>query len=159
MEQLGLAFGVILMIMGAGYLFKAFVAIAQGKIWYWSGFLPLTVISPWLIFCPPNERKEKGIAKVKDAIWAPIFFGPVFTILGIVCLSAGADMANLPGTATTNRLLTSWTSDKTPVIVFDKKHYKMQFPAAMKTAGKISKLIFNTQADIKEQDKLLPTGG
>ncbi len=76
-----------------------------------------------------------------------------------MCLSAGADMANLPGTATTNKLLTSWTSDKTPVIVFDKKHYKMQFPAAMKTASKISRLIFNTQADIKEQDKLLPTGG
>ncbi|MBX9949042.1 MAG: hypothetical protein K2Y39_07760 [Candidatus Obscuribacterales bacterium] len=159
MEQLGLALGVILMIMGAGYLFKAFVAIAQGRIWYWTGFLPLTIISPWLIFCPPNERKEKAIAKVKDAIWAPIFFGPVFTIMGVVCLSAGADMANLPGTSTTNRLLTSWTSDKTPVIVFDKKNYKLQFPAAVKTANKITKIIFGTQAGIKEQDKLLPTGG
>ncbi len=157
MEQLGIGLGVFLMLLGLGYLFKAYVAIAQGRIWYWSGFLPLTIISPWLIFNPPDERKANSVAKVKDAIWAPVFFGPVFVILSVMCLSAGADLSNLPGTATTNKVLTSWTSDKTPVIVFDKKHYKMQFPAAVKTANKITAMFFGGKVKEKEEDKLLIT--
>ncbi len=158
MEQLGIGLGVVLMLLGLGYLFKAYVAIAQGRFWYWSGFLPLTIISPWLIFNPPDDRKANAIAKVKDTIFAPIFFGPVFTILSVLCLSAGGDLANLPGTATTNKVLTSWTSDKTPVIVFDKKHYKMQFPAVVKTANKITNMFFRNNLNIKDQDKLLPPG-
>lgn len=156
MEQLGIGLGVFLMLLGLGYLFKAYVAIAQGRFWYWTGFLPLTVISPWLIFNPPDDRKSNAIAKSKDTIWAPLFFGPVFTVLSVLCVSAGADLANLPGTSTTNRVLTSWTSDKTPVIVFDKKHYKMQFPAVVKTANKLTSLIFGVKMNIHEKDKLLP---
>ena len=159
MEQLGFVLGIVLIIFGGGYLFKAFVAVFQGRIWYWDGFLPLTIISPFLVFCPPNERKANAIAKVKDALWAPIFFGPVFLILGVVMMSAGADLANLPGTSTTNRVLTCWTSDKTPVIVFDKKHYKMQFPAVVKTANKISRMFFGGVINVQEKDKLLPAGG
>lgn len=159
MDLLMPALGVVLMLMGAGYLYKAFIAIVQGRLWYFSGFLPFTIVSPWFVFAPPDERKSNSLAKVKDAIWVPIFFGPIFVICSILCLSAGADLANLPGTSTTNRILTSWTSDKTPVIVFDKKHYKMQFPAMVKTANKISKMFFNRTVEIKEQDKLLPAGG
>ncbi len=159
MEQLGVVLGVILMLVGAGYLFKAYVAIVQGRLWYFSGFLPLTLISPWFVFAPPDERKAKSMSKVMDAIWVPIFFGPIFVICSVLCLSAGGDLANLPGTATTNKVLTSWTSDKTPVIVFDKKHYKMQFPAVVKTANRIFGMFFGGKVNINEQDKLLPPNG
>lgn len=158
-EQLGVGLGVVLMLVGLGYLFKAFIAIGQGRLWYWTGFLPLTLISPWLIFNPPNERKEKSLSKVKEALWVPLFFGPMFLFCSFCCLVAGADLANLPGSKMTNNFLTSWTSDKTPIVVFDKKHYKMQFPAAIKTANKITKMFFGGGIlQIKQEDKLLPPG-
>ncbi len=65
-------------------------------------------------------------------------------------------MANLPGTATTNKMFTYFLPDKTPLIVFDKKHYRMAFPAVVTTTKRIAKLFFGNTLGLKGSDDLTP---
>lgn len=145
--------GILLMIMGLVYFHKSFMAGVQGKLWYWQGFLPFTLISPWIVVFPP---KEKTLCKVKEAMWVHAFFGPIFFASAIIALSTGADLTGLPGTKTTNSMFTYFLPDKTPLIVFDKTHYRVQFPAVVRTSQKLAKLFFNNTLGMKQSDNLTP---
>jgi hypothetical protein len=152
-DQINMIVGILLMVMGLVYFHKSFMAGVQGKMWYWQGFLPFTLISPWIVVFKP---KENSLCKEKEAMWVHAFFGPAFFCSAIIALSAGADMANLPGTATTNKLFTMFLPDKTPLIVFDKKHYRMQFPAVVTTSKKLAKLFFANTLGLSQKDDLTP---
>lgn len=152
-DQINMVAGIVLMIMGCVYFHKSFMAGVQGKMWYWQGFLPFTLISPWIVVFPP---KENTLCKVKEAMWVHAFFGPVFFASAVVALSAGADLTGLPGTKTTNWMFTYFLPDKTPLIVFDKQHYRIYFPAVVTTSKKLAKLFFGNTLGLKGNDDLTP---
>lgn len=152
-DQINMLVGILLMVMGCVYIHKSYMAGIRGQMWYWQGFLPFTLISPWTCVIPP---KENSLIKVKEAMWVHAFFGPIFFLSAVVALSCGADLANLPGTKTTNWLFTYFLPDKTPFIVFDKNHYGVQFPAAVSNSKKLAKLFFGNTLGLKAQDDLTP---
>ena len=41
--------GVVFMLLGCSFMYKAFLAMIRGKLTYWDGFLPLTLLSPFTI--------------------------------------------------------------------------------------------------------------
>lgn len=145
--------GILVIIMWCVYIHKSYMAGIQGKLWYWQGFLPFTLISPWICVFPP---KEKSLIKYKEAMWVHAFFGPVFFFSAVVALSTGFDLTGLPGTKTTNYLFTALLPDKTPFIVFDKTHYRVQFPAIVSNSKKLAKLFFGNTLGLKGSDDLTP---
>lgn len=152
-DQINMLVGILLMLMGCVYIHKGYMAFIKGKMWYWQGFLPFTLISPWVCVLPP---KENSLIKVKEAMWVHAFFGPIFFFSAVVALSCGADLANLPGTKTVNAGFTYFLPDKTPFIVFTKRNYNVQFPAIVSNSKKLAKLFFGNTLGLKSQDDLTP---
>ncbi len=152
-DQINMLIGIVLILMGFIYIHKSYMAGIQGKMWYWQGFLPFTLISPWVCVFPP---KEKSLIKYKEAMWVHAFFGPIFFFSAVIALSAGFDLTGLPGTKTTNSMFTYFLPDKTPLMVFDKNHYRMQFPAIVSNGKKLAKLFFGNTLGLKSNDDLTP---
>ncbi len=152
-DQISMIIGILVVILGCVYAHKAWMAGVQGKIWYWQGFLPFTLVSPWIVIFPP---KENSLCKVKEAMWIHLVMGPAFLISALVMISSGLDLTGLPGTEYVNSFFTMGTPDKTPIIVFDKKRYSLRFPAVVKTGQKAAKMFFDLNMKLKGEDDLLP---
>src|SRR5277367_6533367 len=87
--------GVIFMLLGVSFMYKAFLAMIRGKLFYWDGFLPLTIISPFTIHLPAGKN---SLIKSTEALWVHLLMGPIFMFTSILFIAAGADLADLPGT-------------------------------------------------------------
>lgn len=157
-EQIKMLIGVLLLILSASFAYKAFMSIVHGKVWIWTGFLPFTLVSPWLVHLPP---KPNSLTKEVQAMWVHMLIGPLMFVTMLLTLVAGSDLVGWPGSELANKLFTANNPDKTPAIQFDKDHYRYSFPAMARAGKKLEKMVFHTKVFEEEKDKLLqggPTG-
>lgn len=140
--------GVMLIIIGCSFFYKMWQAMVKGRVQYWSGFLPITIISPWLIHGPQGKR---SLIKEAEGLWVHMIFGPIFLITTVLTLGAGCDLAGLPGTKLLNYLL---TGGKGNIAVEFDRHTGYRFPIFNKV-GPVLAHIFSTEVGMKEKDALL----
>jgi hypothetical protein len=149
-----IAFGVLLIIVGASFGYKTWQALIRGRMLVWHGFLPFTIVSPFLTHLPPGKN---SLVKWKEAMWVHVIFGPVFFIVMVLCIGAGIDFVGLPGTQTLNDLLTGNKAGAPPAIVFSKRT-GYQFPFIPRASAHFGKL-FGGRIGLNDKDKLYDTNG
>ncbi|MBZ0187932.1 MAG: hypothetical protein K8F91_16920 [Candidatus Obscuribacterales bacterium] len=145
------AIGAFLIVIGLSYCYKGWNATVLGRCYYWAGFLPFTLVSPWFIHLPPGKN---SLVKVREGILCHVFLGPLFFISAIICLLVGTDMIGLPGTDTANFILNAGNSGKAPAIIYSPP-LRYNFPIVARAGKQINK-IFNTQFYEDPGKSLLP---
>jgi len=145
-------FGLFLIVLGGSFSYKFFMASVLGRLTYWRGFLPLTIISPWFTHLPPGKRT---LVKHTQGLWVHILMGPIFLICAALCFSAGADYIGLPGTETMNYILNGGNITRPTCVTFDKTHFRFGFPLLVRSGTILGKKIDKFQIDEKEDQKLL----
>lgn len=148
--HLDIVVGYLMIVLGLSFCWKSFQAMVKGKMRYWDGFLPFTLISPFTLHLPAGKR---SLVKETEGLWIHMLMGPIFMFCAILCIAGGADLANLPGTATLNLALNGGKVG-TDAITFD-KHSGYRFPIMAK-AGPIFKKMFASDLGISERDKMVP---
>ena len=136
--------GVILLVLGLSFAWKGWMACVMGRFYYWEGFLPFTVISPWLIHLPPSKR---SLVKAKEGMLAHIIMGPSFFLCAILALCAGADMIGWPGTTTLNLVINGLDRNKDTAVSFDPDTGRYSFPMLKKSGGKLYTNLFESKID------------
>jgi uncharacterized membrane protein len=122
--------GVLLIALGLSFFWKSILALFLGDVTYWSGFLPITLISPLFIHLPP---KEGTLIKKTRAFWIHFTVGPLFFFLSLALMSAGADQLGLPGSQAVNWVLTMGKPNAPAAITYSRSGgYKLNF---LKTMG------------------------
>lgn len=96
--------GVFLVLLGLSYAYRFLLAALWGKMWYWKGFLPITIVSPLFIHFPPGKN---SLIHTKQDWWVHIVLGPIFFFASVGCLAAGADQLGYDGTNKVNNLVQS----------------------------------------------------
>jgi len=86
--QASLAVGILLMAVGVSFFYKAVIALIKGRTEYWTGFLPLTIISPFLIHLPGGTN---SLIKYAEGMWVVAVMAPIFIVLSVLCSLAGAE--------------------------------------------------------------------
>lgn len=141
--------GWVLMILGGSFAWKCYRALVQGKLTYWQGFLPFSIISPLLVH---TKVKEGTLLKDTTGLWVHLLMGPVFFILSTLFLAIGADLAGFPGTDTLNLILGCGNPTAPPAIVYN-KNYSFSFPIFVRAAHKFEKSINTVIIPLKEKDR------
>jgi hypothetical protein len=142
--------GVLLMLLGLSFGYKFFMASMMGKMTYWAGleqfgwyFAPMTIlVTPLFVHTPP---KSTNLIKTKTAGWIHLVWGPVFFLLSLMMLVAGADYLGLPGTQCMNMVLTCGRTDVPPAIIYQPP-FSYKFPIIKRARKTIFKIL---TADIK----------
>ena len=150
--QAQIVLGVLVMILGVSFGWKAFQAMVKGKLKYWEGFLPFTLISLFALHGPSGKR---SLVKETEGLWVHMVMGPIYLITSVLVICAGADLANLPGVSTLNLVLNGGKAGT--AVSFDKK-YGYKFPIFAR-AQPIFKKLFSSEADLKNGDKLYENHG
>ena len=148
--------GVILIVLGFSFFYKSWVALIKGRMLYWDGFLPATIVSPWVVHIPPKNL-EKSLTKYKEAMWVHVIMGPVFFITAILSLGAGIDMVGLPGTKMINLAFSGGREGAPPAIIFDPRT-GYRFPIIPRAATQLSK-IFGGKIGLSAKDQLYDSSG
>lgn len=137
--------GILLFALGLSYGYKFFLASFLGKMHYWAGleafgwyFIPMTIlITPLFVHTPP---KETNLIKSRTAGWVHLFWGPVFFLLSLMMMVAGADFMGLPGTKFMNMVLTFGRTDVPPAITYQPP-FTYKFPILKKARRTVFKLL------------------
>lgn len=147
--------GVLLMLAGVSFVYKGWQATVNGKLTYWDGFLPFTIISPFILHLPSGKR---SLVKTTEGLWVHLLMGPVFLLTAVFCLSAGGDFVGLPGTQTVNTIIAGGKAGRPVAIIFDKR-YGYKFPCLSRSGEQLAK-IFGKEIDLKSEDRMVqqPTG-
>lgn len=146
------AIGALVLALGCSYAYKGWNALVLGRCHYWSGFLPFTVISPWLLHLPP---KQGSLVKLREGMLCHMVIGPLFFLTSFVFLIPGLDMlTNGYGTRMSNMILNAGDSTKPTAMIYSPPlNYKFPIMArASKTFGKL----FNTKLYEDPSKSLLP---
>ena len=149
-SQITVFIGILLMVLGCSFAYKTVQAGVMGRVLYWSGFLPMTIVSPFFTHLPPGE---KSLIKSAEGVWVHLLMGPIFAIVTVLCFCAGADMVGLPGTNTLNFILNAGNETRPISVSFD-KHRGYKFPM-LDRAGKQFMKLMSGQYKISDKDKLL----
>src|SRR4029078_7244888 len=104
------------------------IATVLGRVHYWSGFLPFTIVSPWFIHLPPSER---SLIKIKEGLVCHALIGPLFFFTAIPLIVAVMDLVGLPGSVGLNFILNAGDSSKPPAITYSGP-LRYQFPLAIR---------------------------
>jgi hypothetical protein len=147
-----IAVGVLLIVLGFSFGYKFFLASVLGKISYWHGFLPITIISPLLTHLPSNE---KSLVKKTQGIWVHLVMSPIFLVCMVLCLACGADLTGLPGVDTLNWILNGGNMTKPPAVQFSHITYQLKVPLLVRAGTHIGKMIDRVQIPEKSEDKLV----
>jgi hypothetical protein len=147
-QPVALVFGIFLMVVGVSFAYKTYVAGIQGRVMYWEGFLPFTLLSPFLLHLPGGK---KSLIKPAEGLWVHAVMAPIFLVLSILCLAAGADYTGLPGVATLNVAMNGFKWGRADSIVFNRRS-GYQFPIVPRSAKTLAK-IFGAKVGEKEEDK------
>lgn len=115
---------------------------------YWEGFLPFTLISPFLLHLPSGK---KSLVKPAEGMWVHAVMAPIFGILSLLCFAAGADYTGLPGVATLNVAMNGFKYGHSDSIVFNRRT-GYQFPFIPRSGAKLAK-IFGGKIGEKEDEK------
>jgi len=103
MNIIDILIAVALIALGISFAWKFVLAAFFGRTKVWSGFLPITIVSPFFIHLPSSE---KSMIKTTHNAWVQIFLAPAFILCSLICLATGADRLGMPGTAMINYVLT-----------------------------------------------------
>jgi hypothetical protein len=147
--QLQILVGILLMLVGISFFYKGWQATVKGRMSYWSGFLPFTLISPFILHLPASKN---SLVKVTEGLWIHMLMGPLFFIAGILCLGAGADYAGLPGTNTVNYIIAGGKSGRPAAVTFDRQR-GYRFPILARAGETLGKL-FGQELGMKNEDRL-----
>lgn len=148
--------GILLIIIGISFGYKAYLAGIQGKCMYWSGFLPFTLISPFVMHLPAGKN---SLVKPAEGLWVHAIMAPLFLVLCILTIAAGADYAGLPGVSSLNIALNGFKWGRADSVVFNRRT-GYQFPIIARSGKQLGK-IFGAEIGLKEKDKMVqgePTG-
>ena len=137
-----------MILLGGFYLFRMYEALVKGKVTYWAGWGPITLISPWTCLFPANP---KSLIKKKEAMWVHIFMTPMFLISAALCICAGLDFLGLPGTSALNDAFGGAHGKK--AITFSKEQ-GYNFPFIWDATIKFSKALAGGQMGIDKDKKM-----
>jgi hypothetical protein len=140
------AIGVCLMVLGLSFAYKFYLAAVLGRLSYWTGFLPITIVSPFLVHVPGSKR---SLVRKTQGLWVHLLMGPVFLIVSALCLTAGAEFCGLPGLLTLNYILRGGDESKPYPVTFN-KHTGFTFPLLEKSSKTIGERL--NKAKIKDKD-------
>lgn len=143
--------GFLIFLLGLSFAYKFYLASFYGKVNYWSGleafgvwnmfswiFIPLTVlVTPLFVHTPPREN---NLIKSRTAGWIHLFWGPIFFLLSLLFVVAGADFMGLPGTQFMNLVLTCGRTDVPPAITYQPP-FTYKFPILKKARRTIFKIL------------------
>jgi hypothetical protein len=138
------------MALGVSFLYKAVIALVKGRMEYWTGFLPLTMISPFLIHLPGSKN---SLIKFAEGMWVVAVMAPVFTVLSVLCTLSGAEYAGMPAVENMNSALHGG-NDGTAVIAFSKTH-GFAFPLLAHTSPAL-KRVFDSSINLDPKQELTP---
>jgi len=142
--------GWVVMALAISFAYKCYRASVEGKLTYWQGFLPISLVSPLLVHVP---AKEGTLVKETTGMWVHLIMGPFFLILSVVLMAMGADLAGFAGTDTLNLILGGGNPLAPPSIVYN-KNYNFSFPILQRTANKFIKSVNSYSVPIQDKDKL-----
>ncbi len=148
--QASLAVGIALMVLGVSFFYKAVVAIVSGRMPYWSGFLPLTIISPFLIHLPGSKN---SLIKFAEGMWVMAIMAPTFLVLSVLCALSGAEYAGMPAVECVNSALHGGT-DGSALIAFSKTR-GFAFPLLAHSSPAL-KRVFGTSIEMESKHELVP---
>jgi hypothetical protein len=148
------ALAVALIVIGLSFAFKFFRAVILGKLWYWTGFLPFTLISPFVILWHGSKR---SLIREAQGFWVYVLMGPIFLILSILLIEAGLDLFGVPATDSINYVINGGNTLRPPAIRFDKQRYAYSFPFLVRGGGQFVEKINKYSVPLSEKDKLLHT--
>ena len=137
---------IVCIMLGLSFAYKAVLAIFLGRTQVWTGFLPITLISPLFIHLPAGKN---SLIRTSHGIWNHFILGPLFFFISVVLFATGADQLGLPGAEAVNYVFTLGKVGAAPAITFDRQR-GYSFPI-FKRAG--DALIKSLTAGIKKEDK------
>lgn len=116
--------GFAILVLGLSFAWKFYQAAFLGRVAYWTGlekfgflFAPITLfISPMLCHLPYDP--ERSLIQERQQLWVHLFFGPVFFVSALMCMTSGFDLMNLPGSQSLNTILTLGRRDIPQCIVY-----------------------------------------
>ncbi|MBS1988921.1 MAG: hypothetical protein JSS86_05940 [Cyanobacteria bacterium SZAS LIN-2] len=144
------ALGIVVIVLGLSFIWKGWQAMVLGRFYYWSGFLPATLISPWLIHLPPSKR---SLVKQKEGMLAHMVLGPSFMLCSVLFICAGTDLLGLPGTKTLNVILNGGNQAAPTSVSFDENTGRYAFPIITKSWNKVYHNFF--EAKVSEDHDLM----
>lgn len=144
-HEVVLVLGFLVFVLGVMYAIKFYQASIGGKVSYWVGleafgfvWVPFTIlVTPF--FCLP-QPSEKKLIRTKVAPWVHLFWGPVFFLTSLMCLTAGADFMGFPGSTVMNTVLTFGRPDVPPAIVYTPP-FGYKFPILKKARKVVFKFL------------------
>lgn len=148
--QASLAVGIALMALGVSFFYKAAVALINGRMAYWVGFLPLTIISPFLIHLPGSKN---SLIKFAEGMWMIAVMAPIFLVLSVLCALSGAEYAGLPAVERVNTALHGG-SDGSAVIAFSKTR-GFAFPLLAHSSPALRR-VFGSSIRLDEKQEIVP---
>lgn len=150
---LTIVIGLVIVLIGCSFTYKFYLASIQGKCAYWTGFLPLTVISPWLIHIP--NMSKRSLTKEAQGLWVHLLMGPIFLICAILCFAAGTEIMGLPGIQTLNWVLAGGSPTRAPAVAFDTRN-GFRFPFLLRSKDTLGTRISKVKLFVKKGDEMLP---
>ncbi|CAN5340690.1 hypothetical protein BH10CYA1_BH10CYA1_16240 [soil metagenome] len=135
-EPVALIVGIFLMVIGISFGYKAYQAGIQGRVMYWEGFLPFTLISPFLLHLPGGK---KSLIKPAEGMWVHAVMAPIFLVLSVLCFAAGADYTGLPGVATLNVAMNGFKWGRSDSVIFNRRT-GYQFPIIPRAGKQLAKI-------------------
>jgi len=148
--QVSLAVGILLMVLGISFFYKSAIAGIRGSMAYWAGFLPLTIISPFLIHLP---SRKNSLVKTTEGMWVHIVMAPAFFALGFFCFLAGAEYTGLPAVEATNTALSGGKAGH-PLLTFNKSS-GFAFPVLIRSSPSLTR-IMQTHIGLDSKNELVP---
>lgn len=156
--------GFALFCLGLSFAWKFFQAAFLGKVAYWSGlekfgflFAPITLfISPLLCHLPYDPRK--GLIQERQQLWVHLFFGPIFFMAALMCMTSGSDLMGLQGSKSLNLVLTLGRTDVPQCIVYSPP-FNYRFPFAKKALKTVLKAMTIKVPEDKSQGNAFEQNG
>ncbi len=163
-----IATGGVLVLLGISFAFKFVRASVMGRLDYWSGFLPISIISPIFVHttAPPpintltkpklstEPPPKKTLIKEASGLWVHLVIGPLFLVLSVLLLSAGFDQMGLPGTDTLNFILNGGDTAAPLAVTYDKK-YTFQFPCLVRAMKRFGRRMNSAQIPLPSNQRLV----
>jgi len=147
------ALGLLAASLGFSFLYKGWNALVLGRIHYWSGLLPLSLLSPFLIHLPTGKN---SLIRTKEGLLCHMLVGPLFFLTALPLLVLGADLLGLGGTGFANQVLNIGSASKAPAIVYSPPiHY--DFPIVARSSQRMN-TILNNKLPEDATKRLLPAG-
>lgn len=107
---LRLVVGALLVVIGASFVYKSFLASYHGKVRFWTGlenfgmlFVPITWLTPYVIHLPSSD---KSLIVERRSLFHHLLYGPFFLVAALMCITSGSDLMGLPGSKIMNTVLT-----------------------------------------------------